>query len=207
MLPQLEGLMDGHPGSGHLRICLSPRSQVFFRPEEIQGRSEGIAGTALILRPFPDPHHHVAGVGVGARRIDGYRYRLAAVVTLGPDADCRPQHRRDPQRVDRTAHIALSAAFSEIDPERGRGHRERVGEIHAPGFDAKQVLLGPAWPAPRRRFPESGSGRPTRCDRVPRDQDAPRRLAARIAEAPSRARPAGRLRVLPRPARSTPLPF
>ena len=47
MGPQLERLPDDHPRSRDVRVRLSPRSQVFFRPEEVERGSERVAGPPL----------------------------------------------------------------------------------------------------------------------------------------------------------------
>ena len=58
---KLEALAHGGPCSVGCRIRLAPRSQLFFRPEEVDGRSERVRDFTLVLGSFPEPEHDALG--------------------------------------------------------------------------------------------------------------------------------------------------
>ena len=80
MGPQLERLLDHHSRSRDVQVRLSPRPQVFFRPEEVDGGSEPVAGPPLVLHPLPYPDHDALGVRPGSRRINRQLHGRGAVV-------------------------------------------------------------------------------------------------------------------------------
>src|SRR5262245_31111351 len=112
---------------------------MFFRPEEVEGGSEARAGAALAFLALADPDHDLGGVE-RPRRVDGQIDRLPAVVASRADLDAGAEHRRNPQRVGRTAGEALPPV-RERDGEGRRPSGERIGERNLPLLYEEQVLL------------------------------------------------------------------
>ena len=59
---ELERLRDGCARALRRRICISPRFQVFFRPEEGERRSEPLNRLTTIIASLAEPDHHAFGV-------------------------------------------------------------------------------------------------------------------------------------------------
>ena len=57
MTAQLEAFRNGRAGALDGWIHIPPRSEVFFRPEEVDRRSEPVDSPASLLCSFSDPHH------------------------------------------------------------------------------------------------------------------------------------------------------
>ena len=92
-------------------IHVPPRSEVFFRPEEVDRRSERVNSPAPILCLFSDPQHDAGRTGsgpVGRRR---EVQRRTGVMAASTNLDWLPDHWSNPERVDRTADIALSSVL------------------------------------------------------------------------------------------------
>lgn len=70
MGPQLERLPHDHSRARDIRDCQSPRSQVLFRPEEVESGSERVTGPPIVLRPLPHPDHEALGIVPRPRWID-----------------------------------------------------------------------------------------------------------------------------------------
>src|SRR4030095_4626502 len=87
-LRQLEALEDRGGSPGHLEVPLSPRAQIFFRPEEVELCSEEVGGAAVTLVPPSDPDHDVPALGRRPVRRDRQLRQDPALLVAGGD-----QHR------------------------------------------------------------------------------------------------------------------
>jgi hypothetical protein len=122
-LAELEALRHGGPRSTAVRVRRSPRSQVLFRLEEVDGRSERVGDLAsVVLGPLADPEHHTRGLGtraVGRRR---ERHGSGAVVATRHDLHSLIDHRRDPERIHRATGVSPIATRGFPSPIRS-AHR------------------------------------------------------------------------------------
>jgi hypothetical protein len=136
---QLEAFDHRHARSRHRGIRGSPRPQMFFRPEEVDRRSEGVRDPASLLGSPAEPQHDAVSLRPGPARVGRKREGHRAVVAARPNLDSPVHHRRDPERVERAARVPLVAP-GESDDEPGRESREGVGEVHMAVVDADQVV-------------------------------------------------------------------
>ena len=120
MARQLERLAHCGPRSRCSWIRLSPRSQMLFRPEEVEGRSEGVENSASILSVLSDPHHDGGCPRPWPLRIGREVERRVAVVTSRPDTDALLQHRGDAKRIDGAAGVPFRPV-GQPDDKRRRG--------------------------------------------------------------------------------------
>jgi hypothetical protein len=107
---KFERLSNG--GSSAIRrwVRVSPRSQMLFRPEEIDRRSERVEGLAPLVTAFSEPDHHSLSIQPHPLRRCGELQRFAAVMAGRRDLDGFSDHRRDAERVGRTTGVALASA-------------------------------------------------------------------------------------------------
>ena len=59
---EFERLTDGCSSALSRWVRVSPRSQVLFRPEEVDRRSERLEGLAPLVTALSEPDHHALGV-------------------------------------------------------------------------------------------------------------------------------------------------
>ena len=107
---EFERLRDGCSSALSCRVRLSPRSQMFFRPEEVDLRSERVEGLAPLVTARSEPHHDALGVQPHPVRRCGELQRFAAVMAGRRDLDGFSDHRRDAERVGRATGVALAPA-------------------------------------------------------------------------------------------------
>jgi hypothetical protein len=84
---KFERLSDGCSSALGYRVRVSPCSQVLFRPEEIDRRSERVAGLAPLVTARSEPDHHALGAHAYSVRCCGEVQRLAAVMAGRRDLD------------------------------------------------------------------------------------------------------------------------
>jgi hypothetical protein len=70
---KLEALLHRGAGAIASRIGPAPISQMFFRPEEVEHRSEPRGGASLALAATPDPHHDSFGLWSWVVGVNGER--------------------------------------------------------------------------------------------------------------------------------------
>jgi hypothetical protein len=116
---ELERLRDGCSSALGCGVRVAPRSQMLFRPEEVDRRSERVEGLAPRVTTRSEPHHDALGVQPHPMRRCGELQRFAAVMAGRRDLDGLSDHRRDAERVGRATGVARP-------PDRRR--RNGVGE-------------------------------------------------------------------------------
>src|SRR5215470_2986689 len=103
-----ERLRDSRARAFRRRIRVSPCFQMLFRPEEGERRSEAIDRLTSIIATHAKPDHHAFGVRPRPVKRDREAEGGAAVMALRPDLDGFSHHRGHPERIRRTAGVALA---------------------------------------------------------------------------------------------------
>jgi hypothetical protein len=105
---QFERLGDGCSSALRRRVRVSPRFQMFFRPEEVDCSSERVEGLAPLVDALTDPDHHALGAQPHPTRRCGELQRFAAVMAGRRDLDRFSDHWCDTERVGRATGLALA---------------------------------------------------------------------------------------------------
>jgi hypothetical protein len=113
---------------------------MFFRPEEVDRRSEGVKGFALLVDSLPEPEHDAVGFWPWTMRRRRERYSGIAVMAARANLHGLANHRRDTKSVGRATGVPLHAV-GESDNEQCRQGRERVGEVNPTRADPDQVVV------------------------------------------------------------------
>ena len=131
-----------HSGSSALSggMSVSPRSQMFFRPEEVDRRSERLEGLAPLVTALAEPDHHALGVQPRPVRRCGEFQRFVAVMAGRRNVHGFCDHRRDAERVGRATSVPLASGRESYSKRRWRS-RERVGDVDLTGADTDHVLI------------------------------------------------------------------
>lgn len=79
---EFERLSNGCSSALSRRIRVSPCSQMLFRPEEVDRRSERVGDLTPLVTPLAEPDHHAGGVRPWPVWYRGERQRSAAVMAL-----------------------------------------------------------------------------------------------------------------------------
>jgi hypothetical protein len=108
---QLEAFRHRCSGTLDRRVQIPPRSELFFRPEEVDRRSERVDSPASILRPLSDPQHDAGRSESRALRRYRELQRRTGVMAAGDNLDRLAHHRSNPQRVDRATDMALASVL------------------------------------------------------------------------------------------------
>src|SRR6516162_7535973 len=147
---ELEAFDERGAGALNGRILVSPRSQVVFRPEEVDRGSERVGDLAAIVGPLADPEHHARSFWLRSVRRRRELERLPTMMAVRPDLDRLPDHRRDAERVHGTAGKSLETIWQPHN-ERGRQRREGIGDVDVIALDADQVVVIQRSERPARR--------------------------------------------------------
>src|SRR2546422_4261239 len=107
---KFERLGDGCSSALGRWVRVPPRSQMLFRPEEVDRRSERVEGFAPLVTALSEPDHHALGVRPHPLRRCGEIQRFAAVMAGGLDLDEFSDHWRNAERVGRAAGVTLATA-------------------------------------------------------------------------------------------------
>src|SRR5262249_56872413 len=91
---KLEAFCNGCAGSFDVRILVPPGSEVFFRPEEVDRRSEPFDSSASLLCSFSDPQHDAGRFAPWALRRGRELQRCAGVMAASPNLYRLPPHWR-----------------------------------------------------------------------------------------------------------------
>src|SRR5206468_9977819 len=121
-------------------VRVPPRSQMLFRPEEVDRRSERVEGLAPLVTALPEPDHHALGVRPHPLRRCGELQRFAAVMAGGRDLDGFSDHWRNAEGVGRATGVTLATARQAQAKRRWRG-RERVGDVDLTSAHPDQVII------------------------------------------------------------------
>src|SRR5262245_65138565 len=97
---QLEAFGNGGAGTFDGWIHVPPRSEVFFRPEEVDRRSERVDSSASLLCSFSDPHHDAGRLGPWALRRGRELQRRAGVMAASTNLDRLAYHRSNAKCID-----------------------------------------------------------------------------------------------------------
>src|SRR5262249_5356456 len=112
---------------------------MFFRPEEVDRRSQGVKGFALLVDSLPEPEHDAVGFWPRALRRRRERQGRRAVMATRANFEGVADHRRDAKSVGRAAGVSL-LAVGESDDERRRRGRKGGGEVDLTRAHPDQVL-------------------------------------------------------------------
>ena len=139
-LADLEASATVAPAPSAVGFAVPPRPQVFFRPEEVDRRSERVDGLASPRRRA-SPNHTIMPSASGpappgvAANISGSPQWWQDDATHG-----LADHRRQAERVDRAAGVALAAvARAHVERALARRRRDRRGRSGPRGPD--QILI------------------------------------------------------------------
>jgi hypothetical protein len=119
---------------------VSPRSQIFFRPEEGERRSEAIDCPAPVIASLAEPDHDSVGVVPWPLRRHREGDGSAAVMALRDDVDLLSDHRRHPERIGRTARVPLTTIYEPNSKWRRCGG-ERIRDVDVAGADPDQIVI------------------------------------------------------------------
>ena len=109
-MAEFERLSDGGSSALSRWVRVPPRSQMLFRPEEVDRRSERVEGFASLVTALPEPDHHPLGIWPNPMRRCVKLQRFAAVMAGRRDLDGFSDHRRDAERVGRATGVTLASA-------------------------------------------------------------------------------------------------
>ncbi len=138
-LTELERLSRRCPRALSSWVSVSPGSQMVFRPEEVDRRSERIEGFAPVVTALAEPDHHALGIPSDPLWRRGKPQRFAAVMAGRRNVDGFSDHRRDAERVGRATGVPLASDGESYSKRRWRS-RERIGDVDLTGADTDQVL-------------------------------------------------------------------
>jgi len=140
MTAQLEAFRNGCAGALDGRIQVPPRSEVFFRPEEVDRRSEPFDSSTSLLCSFADPQHDAGRFAPWTLRRGRELQRCAGVMAASPNLDGLAHHGSYAKGIDRATDMALSPVRKAS--EEGRRRRgKRIREVHATVRNADHVLV------------------------------------------------------------------
>src|SRR5215470_16811197 len=121
-------------------IHVPPRSEVFFRPEEVDRRSEPFDSSASLLCSFSDPQHDAGRCAPWAFRRGRELQPCAGVMAASPNLDRLAHHWGNAKGIDRATDMALSPVLETNEEGRGR-RRKWIREVHAAVRNADHVLV------------------------------------------------------------------
>src|SRR5215831_10927047 len=131
---------DGGARAFGCGIRRAPRSEMLFRPEEVDRRSQGVKGFALLVDSLPEPEHDAVGFWRRTLRRRGERQGRLAVMATGANLYGVADHRRDAERVGRAERVSVLAVGKSDDERRRRG-RKGVGDVDLTSADPNQVVV------------------------------------------------------------------
>jgi hypothetical protein len=137
---ELEGLHDRRACTFDSRVRVSPRSQMFFRPEEVDRRSERVGRFTRLIARLTEPDHDALGTRPWSVWCRGKCERRAGVMARRVDLYGFSDHRGHAERVRRAAGVPRASA-RETHTERSRNSGERVGDVYVARSNSNDVLI------------------------------------------------------------------
>jgi hypothetical protein len=113
---------------------------MFFRPEEVDRRSERVKRLASLVAALSEPDHPASGLAPHTFRRRSELQRFATVMAGRFNLNRFADHWRESERVGRATGVSLSSA-RESHNEGCSPSRERVGDVYLPCADPNDVVL------------------------------------------------------------------